>query len=111
MRGDAERLTDMLQAAARIEEQAAQGRERFFRDEIVQLALVHLVQIIGEAASKLSADVRQRHQQVPWRQVIGMRNRVVHDYFEVDLDILWEVVSSDVPKLRVQLTAMVDEEG
>lgn len=108
MRSDAERLVDILEAAGKLEEQASRGRDHFDRDEIVQLALVHLVQIIGEAASKLSAGFRERHQQVPWRQVIGMRNRIVHGYFDVDLDVLWDVVSSEVPRLRAQLMAIDD---
>ena len=109
MRGDAERVADMLEAAEKLEEQGSKGRGRFDQDEIVQLALVHLVQIIGEAASRVSDDLRQRHPEVPWRQVVGMRNRVVHGYFEVDLDLLWDVVTLDIPKLRTQLAAIPDE--
>lgn len=75
----------------------------------MQLALVHLVQIIGEAASRVSEDLRQCHPEIPWRQVVGMRNRVVHGYFEVDLNLLWHVVTLDVPKLRTQLAAIPDE--
>lgn len=75
----------------------------------MQLALVHLVQIIGEAASRVSDDLRQRHPEIPWRQVVGMRNRVVHGYFEVDFDLLWDVVTLDIPKLHAQLVAILDE--
>lgn len=110
MRGDAERVADMFEAAERLEEQGSKGRARFDQDEIVQLALVHLVQIIGEAASRVSDDLRQRHPEIPWRHVVGMRNRVVHGYFEVDLDLLWDVVTLDIPKLRAQLAAIPDEE-
>lgn len=110
MRGDAERVADMLEAAVKLEEQGSKGRDRFDQDEIVQLALVHLVQIIGEAASRVSDDLRQRHPEIPWRHVVGMRNRVVHGYFEVDLDLLWDVITLDIPKLRTQLAAIPDEE-
>ncbi|MGQ0716074.1 MAG: HepT-like ribonuclease domain-containing protein [Pseudonocardiales bacterium] len=110
MRGDAERVADMLEAAEKLEEQGSKGRSRFDQDEIVQLALVHLVQIIGEAASRVSDDLRERHPEIPWRHVVGMRNRVVHGYFEVDLDLLWDVVTLDIPKLRAQLAAIPDEE-
>lgn len=110
MRDDAERLADMLEAAEKLEEQGSKGRDRFDQDEIVQLALVHLVQIIGEAASRVSDDLRQRHPEIPWRHVVGMRNRVVHGYFEVDLDLLWDVITLDIPKLRTQLAAIPDEE-
>ncbi len=69
-RGDTQRITDMLEAAEKLEVQAR-------KDEIVQLALIHLIQIIGEAASRVSADLRQRHPEIPWRQVVSMHNRVV----------------------------------
>jgi uncharacterized protein with HEPN domain len=71
--------------------------ERFVADENLHLACVHLVQVIGEAASRVSAQTRARHPGVPWRQVIGMRHRVVHDYLEVDLEIVWQVISADLP--------------
>lgn len=54
---------------------------------------------IGEAASRLSDDVVQAHPEIPWRQIVAMRNRVVHGYFDVDLDVLWSAVSVDVPQL------------
>ncbi|MGH3786856.1 MAG: HepT-like ribonuclease domain-containing protein [Pseudonocardiaceae bacterium] len=110
MRGDAERLADMLEAAEKIERQALLGRARFDRDEIVQLALVHLVQIIGEAAARVSGELRAKHPEIPWSQIVGMRNRVVHGYFEVDLDVLWTVVNSGVPQLRKQLSGIVTSE-
>jgi uncharacterized protein with HEPN domain len=73
--------------------------ERFTADENLHLACVHLVQVIGEAASRVSAETRARDPGVPWRQVIGMRHRVVHDYLAVDLDIVWAVVQEDLPRL------------
>lgn len=73
--------------------------ERFLADENLQLACVHLVQMIGEAASRVSAETQARHPTVPWRQVIGMRHRVVHHYLEVDLEMVWKVVSQDLGPL------------
>lgn len=77
--------------------------ERFLADENLHLACVHLVQVIGEAASRVSAETRARHPGVPWRQVIGMRHRVVHEYLEVDLEMVWNVVSADLPGLIAAL--------
>ena len=92
-----------------IRDRVVGGRERFDADEDLQIVLVHLVQIIGEAASHLSDRVTSDHPQVPWRQIIAMRNRVVHSYFEVDLDILWYVVTADVPQLSEQVSAILAE--
>ncbi len=102
-----ERLADILDAADRITDKAAEGRNLFDEDEYVQLALVHLVQIIGEAANRLSGNIIDAHPEVSWRQIVATRNRVVHGYFEVDLDILWTVVTVEIPKLARQIRAFV----
>lgn len=81
--------------------------DRFVADENLHLACVHLVQVIGESASRVSAETRGRHADVPWRQVIGMRHRVVHDYLEVDLAIVWQVISGDLPGLIAVLEQAV----
>ncbi|MDN5856258.1 MAG: DUF86 domain-containing protein [Actinomycetia bacterium] len=67
------------------------------------------MQVIGEAASRQSAAIIARYPAVPWRQVIGMRHRVVHDYFEIDLDILWHAVSVDVPRLGEEIGPILAE--
>lgn len=65
--------------------------------------MVHLIQVIGEAAAGLSDELISDHPEVPWRQIVATRNRVVHGYFEVDLDILWDVAVIDVPRLADQV--------
>ncbi len=92
----------MLEAAEKIAARA-RGREVFDADEDTQIVLVHLIQVIGEAASGLSGDFTSEHSEVPWRQIVAVRNRVVHGYFEVDLDILWDVAAADVPQLADQI--------
>jgi uncharacterized protein with HEPN domain len=74
-------------------------RKDFDADDILRLGLTHLVQVIGEAARKVSPEFQEEHPGIPWRQIIGMRHRIVHDYMRVDEDILWEVVNHDLPKL------------
>jgi hypothetical protein len=70
---------------------------------------VHLIQIIGEAAAGVSDDLTTTHPEVPWRQIIATRNRVVHGYFEVDLDILWDVAVRDVPGLVDQVQRILTD--
>lgn len=106
MRRDCERLADIIEAADKIAARVGRGREAFDKDEDVQIAVVHLIQIIGEAASGLSDDLMASHPEVPWRQIAAIRNRVVHGYFEVDLDILWDVALGDVPGLADQAQAI-----
>ena len=103
MRRDDERMADIMEAAEKIAVRAAKGRAAFDADEDTQIVLVHLIQVIGEAAAGLSDGFIAQHPEVPWRQIIATRNRVVHGYFEVDLDILWDVAIIDVPELASQV--------
>ncbi|WP_112134094.1 HepT-like ribonuclease domain-containing protein [Glycomyces dulcitolivorans] len=105
MRDDGERLADILDAAEKIRRKVTEGREAFDADEYAQLAIVHLVQIIGEAANRLSPELTGAHPEIPWRQIVATRNRVVHSYFDVDIELLWSVASVDIPKLEEQLRA------
>ena len=65
-------------------------REDFDRDEVLDLALTHLLQVIGEAARRVSTGFTEQHPEIPWRAIVGMRHRVVHDYLHVDEDVVWE---------------------
>lgn len=82
-------------------------RERFEQDENLRLALLHLVQILGEAARCVSENGRTAHPEIEWRAITGMRHRIVHDYMEVDEEILFNVVTRDVPTLCAALAAFV----
>ncbi len=77
--------------------------QTFDADEDLQSVLVHLVQVIGEAAAGLSDEFTSQHSEIPWRQIVAVRNRVAHGYFEVDPDILWDVAKVDVPHLADQV--------
>ena len=78
-----------------------QGRSRVDLDEDLQLtlALTRLVEIVGEAGKNVTSETREKLAQVPWRAIAGTRDRLVHAYFDVDLDQLWEIVSTDLPLL------------
>jgi uncharacterized protein with HEPN domain len=91
----------------------ARGKSRADLDtcRILNLALVRLIEIVGEAAARVSADVKRNHPEVPWLQIIGMRNRLIHGYDSVDFDILWQIVDRDLPELITQLQVLVSGEG
>jgi uncharacterized protein with HEPN domain len=84
---------------------ALKGKDRgdYDADDILRMGLAHLVQVIGEAARKVSPQFQSDHPEIPWRQIIGMRHRIVHDYMRVDEDVLWKVVSEDLPALLPHL--------
>jgi uncharacterized protein with HEPN domain len=67
------------------------------------------VEIIGEAANHISPNLQNTYPEIPWRQMVGMRNRLIHAYFDVDLDILWVVVSHNIPNLLIAIDDMVAE--
>jgi uncharacterized protein with HEPN domain len=86
------------------------SRAKYDKDDILRLGLTHLVQVIGEAARKVSARFQRKHPEIPWRKIIGMRHRIVHDYMRVDEDILWQVVTKDLPELLPLLEEILPEE-
>ena len=79
------------------------------KDRKLNLALVRLVEIVGEAAAHVSDAERRRHPEVPWEDIVGMRNRIVHGYDEVDFDILWDIVELHLPPLIAELRAAPGE--
>ena len=103
MRSDVERLKDIAEAIAAIEKHAAKGRAAFENDELIQTWMLHHLLILGEAAARLSDEFRESHAEIPWSQIIGMRNILVHDYFAIDLDIVWRVIETNLPQLKAVL--------
>ena len=81
------------------------------RDRLLQLALTRLVEIVGEAASRVPKELQDRHPAIPWREIVSARNRLIHGYDFVDLDILWEIGATDLPVLVPQIEQALKAEG
>jgi uncharacterized protein with HEPN domain len=84
-------------------------RQDLETERMLSLALVKLIEIIGEAANNISLEKQNRYSEIPWRRMVGMRNRLSHAYFEVDLNIVWQVVSQDLPKILPQIETVISE--
>jgi uncharacterized protein with HEPN domain len=109
LRSDRERLLDILEAIERIEGQAARGRSAFAHEELAQAAVIRWIEVIGEAARGVTAELREAHPEVPWRRMVAMRNVLIHGYFDIDVDLVWSVAENDLPKLRAQVQAIVED--
>jgi uncharacterized protein with HEPN domain len=104
-------LRHILDEAAFLTTQTASlNRQAFLQDEIAKRAFVRSLEIIGEAAKKVSSDLRDRYPDVEWRAITGMRDRLMYDYFGVDYDIVWDVAINKVPELRRQIEQILRHE-
>lgn len=97
-------MVDMIRKALAMA--AGKSREDYDGDEVLRLALTHLLQVIGEAASHVSKTFRVAHSDVPWNAIVGMRHKVVHDYMDVDQDIVWDTVKTELELLLKKLEAL-----
>lgn len=107
MRNDREKLQDILEAIERINRYAGRGRQAFEQNELIQTWFTQNLQVIGEASRSLSSTIRDQHPEVPWSKIIGMRNILAHNYFEIDLDIVWLAVEQELPSLRQAIAAIL----
>ncbi len=82
---------------------ANRNRESLDTDLMFAFAVVRAIEIVGEAASQISQSSREEFQEIPWRNIIGMRNQIIHNYLNVDNDIVWEVLTQNLPELIAQL--------
>jgi uncharacterized protein with HEPN domain len=107
MRDPKERLQDIIEAIDQIMRYAASGREKFERDELIQNWFLRHLQIIGEAAYRVPDEVKAQTPNIPWAKIIGMRHILVHDYFQIDTEVVWEVVEKDLPVLRRDIESLL----
>jgi len=105
-------INDILEAIEKIEKYfSGITYEVFINDDRTKDAVVRNLEIIGEAANKIPRDVRERYKDVPWSEIVGMRHRLIHGYFVVDYDIVWDIVTEELPDLKVKIKRILDEEG
>ncbi|NEX16599.1 MAG: hypothetical protein C1943_08225 [Halochromatium sp.] len=111
-RDDRLSLRDMLAHAREAVELLGDGDRAFLaRQRVLQLALTRLVEIIGEAANRVSHETRQNTSEIPWRAIIGMRNRLVHGYDVIDYERLWDTITQDLPPLISALEGAIKDDS
>jgi len=103
------RLQHMLdasrEAAALV---AGRSRAEYDGDRILRLALIRLLEVVGEAASRIPMDFRDEHPEIPWFGIVGLRNRLIHGYDDVDYDVVWQTLADDIPSLVAALQEAID---
>ena len=100
MRLDEDRLLDILEAIEAVERYTVDGKEEFDRNELVRVWCLRHIEIVGEAAARISPEAQAKAADIPWKQIIGMRNALVHAYFDVDWSEVWNVVAKDLQPLK-----------
>jgi uncharacterized protein with HEPN domain len=100
-------MIEMAEAAAQMT--VGRSEEALEQDLVLRLALARALEVLGEAASRLSADTRERAPDVPWREIIGMRNRLVHAYFDIDPAIMWKTATVSAPAILPRLRALLGD--
>ncbi len=108
MRDDRQRCQDMLDAIQKIEEKSA-GISEGQADEMLQVWVIHHLQIIGEAAFKVSEEFKKVNDEIAWSKIIGTRHILVHGYFQTDVKLLWQTVKEDLPVLKSQLEGILSK--
>jgi uncharacterized protein with HEPN domain len=103
-------LRHMIDALRRLERYVGgTTRDAFGNDPLVQDAVIRQLTVLGEAAGKLSPGFTQSHGGIPWPDITGIRHKLVHDYFVVDIDVVWVTATSDAPALRPRLETLLDD--
>ncbi len=110
-RDDHDLLGDIREAIRRARRYTeGQNYEQFLADTKTQDAVIRALEILGEATKKLSPSLRETHPEIPWKSMAGVRDKLIHDYFGVNVDIVWEIVRDQLPALAEQVEAALDNQ-
>jgi uncharacterized protein with HEPN domain len=109
LRDDRERLRDIEEAIEKIEKYVSLGYEAFVEDERTQVWIIHHLQVIGEASNHLSDELIEQNRDIPWADIVGLRNILVHQYFGIDLRQVWETAELDMPILKAKVREILQE--
>lgn len=90
---------------------AGKDKTELQHNRVLELALIRLIEIVGEASAKVSSETQAKYPSIPWPHVIGMRNRLIHGYDSVDLDVLWDTIEVDLPPLIAEIEKIMSKAG
>lgn len=103
-------VKDILESIEMIETYAGtKNYDEFIQNHIISDAVVRRLEIIGEASRNIPKDIREKHRKIPWRKIIGMRNRITHAYFVIDFKIVWNIIKEELPELKPEMERILSE--
>ena len=103
-------LEDILESIGQVEQyRKGLSREEFSAQSMVQDAVIRRLEVIGKAVKGLPDELRDRHSEVPWRQIAGARDVLIHEYFRVDLDLTWQMVTTNLPELQASVSQILQD--
>jgi uncharacterized protein with HEPN domain len=102
-------MLDFAQKAVKFNK--GKNRADLDNDEMLAMATIHLIEVMGEASRTISEDFQEKYSEIPWQPITGTRNRLAHGYIDIDMDIIWSIVIKDLPPLVRQLKRVLKEEG
>ena len=106
MKSDRVYIEHILECIQNVEEFTREGREAFMNSKLIQAGVIRNLEIMGEAAKRVSSDLRDRSPGIPWKKMSGLRDVLIHDYMGVDVGLVWNVVAKELPTLKQQLQAI-----
>jgi uncharacterized protein with HEPN domain len=101
-------LSNIKECIERIEEYTKGGKEEFMQNKMIQDAVIRNFEIIGEATKRLSPELRSQYSDVPWQQMAGLRDVLIHDYLKVNLNLVWQIIEQNLSDLKRQVTAIME---
>lgn len=109
MKGDRIYLLHIRDAINRVGQYIAPGRPAFLWSHMIQDAVVRNLEVIGEAVNHLSDQLKDGHGEIPWKQIAGMRDKMIHEHFGVNLELVWKAAETELPKLKVEVESILSE--
>ncbi|MDO0821862.1 HepT-like ribonuclease domain-containing protein [Desulfosporosinus nitroreducens] len=103
MKDDKVFLQNILECIVKIETYTNSGKQKFMSSDLIQDAVIRNLEILGEATKRVSQGTKEKHREIPWRQMAGLRDVLIHDYMGVSLKIVWNVVQNELPQLKTKI--------
>lgn len=108
--GDLARLLHIRDSITELEEFLSEkDHKNFLQNRMLQAACIRQLEIIGEATNHISKEIKQNFSDIEWREITSLRNLLIHEYFGIDLNIVWEIISTDIPKLKMQIVKIIQK--